>query len=273
MRNVKPFVKWVGGKTQLLSVIHEMMPKDYNRYYEPFVGGGALFFDLQPEDAVINDINPSLINTYRQLRADAALVNHHLRLLDEAIAHEGEAYFYDVRTLFNEKMKKREMDSQLAAIFIFLSKHSFNGLFRQNSKGEYNSPSNHETGPSTPEEILLADGEVLRGKTVLCGDFEQAVRDADRNDFVFIDSPYAPLKATSFDKYTATGFAKEEHERLACVFRDLNSRGCQCMLTNHNTEFIRSLYDGFNMREVSVRRSINSDGAHRHGKEIIITNY
>lgn len=273
MGNVKPFVKWVGGKTQLLPVIHEMMPKDYNRYYEPFVGGGALFFDLQPEDAVINDINPSLINTYRQLRADATLVNHHLRLLDEAIAHEGEAYFYDVRTLFNEKMKKREMDSQLAAIFIFLSKHSFNGLFRQNSRGEYNSPSNHETGPSTPEEILLADGEVLRGKTVLCGDFEQAVRDANRNDFVFIDSPYAPLKATSFDKYTATGFAKEEHERLACVFRDLDGRGCQCMLTNHNTKFIRSLYDGFNMREVSVRRSINSDGAHRHGKEIIITNY
>lgn len=142
MGNVKPFVKWVGGKTQMLPVIHEMMPKDYNRYYEPFVGGGALFFDLQPEDAVINDINPSLINTYRQLRADAALVNHHLRLLDEAIAHEGEAYFYDVRTLFNEKLKKREMDSQLAAIFIFLSKHSFNGLFRQNSKGEYNSASN-----------------------------------------------------------------------------------------------------------------------------------
>lgn len=273
MSNVKPFVKWVGGKTQLLPVIHEMMPKTYNRYFEPFVGGGALFFDLQPKEAIINDVNPSLINAYRQLRADAALVNQQLRLLDETIAHEGEAYFYDVRTLFNKKLKREEMDAQLAAIFIFLSKHSFNGLFRQNNKGEYNSPSNHYTGSSTSEEILLADGKTLRGRTILCVDFEIAVRDASRGDFVFIDSPYAPLKATCFDKYTAVGFTKEDHKRVARVFHNLDKRGCLCMLTNHNTEFIRSLYEGFNMREVSVRRAINSDGAHRHGKEIIITNY
>ena len=273
MENVKPFVKWAGGKTQLLPVIREMMPDRYDRYFEPFVGGGALFFDLMPERASINDINPSLVNTYRQLRDNAKLVNYQLRLLDDKISRIGEMYFYDVRRVFNEKLKKGEYDSQLAAIFIFLSKHSFNGLFRQNSKGEYNTPSNHETGPSTPEGILLADGEALKGADILCGDFEDAVRDAGEGDFVFIDSPYAPLKATSFDKYTAAGFAREEHERLSRVFRDLDRRGCRCMLTNHNTEFIRRLYDGFSMCEVSVRRSINSDGAHRHGKEIIITNY
>ena len=273
MKNVKPFVKWVGGKTQLLPTIREMMPTTFERYYEPFVGGGALFFDLKPSHAVINDINRSLITTYKQLRVNASLVNDQLRLLDESIAEMGEQYFYDVRKIFNEKMKKEEYDSQLAAIFIFLSKHSFNGLYRQNSHGEYNSPSNHMTGPSTPEEILIADSNVLKDTDILCMDFEEALESASHDDFVFLDSPYAPLNATSFDKYTASGFSKEDHERLARVFRDLDVRGCHCMLTNHNTDFIRTLYHDFNMREVSVRRAINSDGAHRRGKEVNITNY
>ena len=108
MKNVKPFVKWVGGKTQLLPTIREMMPTTFERYYEPFVGGGALFFDLKPSHAVINDINRSLITTYKQLRVNASLVNDQLRLLDESIAEMGEQYFYDVRKIFNEKMKKEE---------------------------------------------------------------------------------------------------------------------------------------------------------------------
>ncbi len=272
MNTVKPFVKWLGGKTQLLPTIREIMPANYRRYFEPFVGGGALFFDLRPADAVINDINPALINTYQQLKKNAVLVNQQLRLLDEAISDLGEPYFYEVRSLFNEKMKRKEYDSQLAAIFIFLSKHSFNGLYRQNRRGEYNSPSNHQTGPSTPEEILVADGNVLRETEILCKDFEEALETASCDDFVFLDSPYVPLKETTFDRYTANGFSTEDHERLAHVFRDLDQRGCHCMLTNHNTDFIHSLYHDFHIREVSVRRAINSDGAHRRGTEVIITN-
>lgn len=273
MNYVKPFVKWVGGKTQLLPTIREMMPPNFHRYFEPFVGGGALFFDLRPRRAVINDINLALITTYKQLRMNANLVNVQLRLLDESIAEMGEPYFYEIRKIFNAKMKKDEYDSQLAAIFIFLSKHSFNGLYRQNKHGEYNSPSNHEIGPSTPKEILFADSGVLKNVEILCTDFEEALESAGRDDFVFLDSPYVPLNTTSFDKYTASGFSKENHERLARVFRDLDARGCHCMLTNHNTDFIRQLYHDFNWKEVSVRRAINSDGAHRRGKEIIITNY
>ena len=170
-------------------------------------------------------------------------------------------------------VRKGEYDSQLAAIFIFLSKHSFNGLFRQNSKGEYNTPSNHWTGRSTPESVLLADSEALKEADILCGDFEDAVRDAGKGDFVFFDSPYAPLKTTSFDKYMAAGFPKEEHERLACVFRNLDKRGCYCMLTNHDTPLVRNLYKGFRMRTVPARRSISADGQKRMGSELIITNY
>ena len=273
MEKAKPFVKWVGGKTQLLPVIHEMMPEYYNNYFEPFVGGGALFFSVQPAHAVINDANLSLINTYRQLRDEAALVNHQLCLLDDRISVVGEPYFYDVRKVFNEKREKGEYDSQLAAIFIFLSKHSFNGLFRENSKGEYNSPSNHWTGRSTPESVLLADSKTLKETEILCGDFEDAVHDAGKGDFAFLDSPYAPLKATSFDKYMAAGFPKEQHERLANVFRDLDRRGCRCMLTNHDTPFIRDLYRGFRMRTVPARRSISADGQKRKGTELIVTNY
>lgn len=273
MEKAKPFVKWAGGKTQLLPVIHEMIPEYYNNYFEPFVGGGALFFSVQPVHAVINDTNPSLINAYRQLREDAALVNHQLRLLDDNISRIGEPYFYDARREFNEKSKKGEYDPRLAAIFIFLSKHSFNGLYRENAKGEYNAPSNHWTGASTPEEILLADSEALRGADIRCGDFEDAVRDAGKGDFVFLDSPYAPLKETSFDKYTAKGFPKEEHERLSRVFRDLDRRGCSCMLTNHDTPFVRALYEGFRMKTVPARRSINADGKNRKGTELIVTNY
>lgn len=273
MEKAKPFVKWAGGKTQLLPVIQEMMPEHFGNYFEPFLGGGALFFSVRPSRSVINDVNPSLVNAYRQLREDAELVNYQLRLLDDKIAIVGEPYFYDVRKMFNEKREKGEYDSQLAAIFIFLSKHSFNGLFRENSKGEYNSPSNHWTGRSTPESILLADSKALKETEILCGDFEDAVRDAGKDDFVFFDSPYAPLKATSFDKYMAAGFPKEQHERLASVFRDLDRRGCRCMLTNHDTQFVRNLYRGFRMKTVPARRSINADGKNRKGTELIVTNY
>ena len=271
--DAKPFVKWAGGKTQLLPVIRSMMPSSFRCYYEPFVGGGALFFDLKPVPAVINDANPALVNAYRWVRDDPYAVNAELRRLDAEIAQDGEPFFYVARNLFNKKKLAGELDAELAALFVFLSKHSFNGIFRENRKGEYNAPTNHFTGASTTEEILLADSAVLKNTEILCGDFEDAVRNAQKDNFVFFDSPYAPLKATSFDKYTASGFPDEDHRRLADVFRKLDKRGCFLMLTNHDTPFVRSLYDGFHIRTVSARRSINCDGGNRKGTEIVVTNY
>lgn len=273
MNRARPFIKWVGGKTQLLPILSQMMPKHYKTYYEPFVGGGAFFFHLQPKHAVINDVNPVLINAYRQIQKNVERVNLQLRILDCNIARKGEPYFYEVRDFFNQKMRAGEYDTLLAAMFVFLSKHSFNGLFRLNAKGDYNTPSNHSDVLSTPASDLLEVKEALQYTNILCGDFQASLDWAKEGDFVFLDSPYAPLKETSFDKYTEDGFAKEDHERLAKTFRNLTEHGVSCMLTNHGTPFIRRLYDGFHIHEVSVRRSINSDGKHRTGREVIITNY
>ncbi len=272
---VGPFVKWAGGKRQLLAQIKERMPREYNRYYEPFIGGGAVVFDLLPENALINDINEALINAYVQIRENVDSFLDNIHRIDSAIGEDGKAYYYSMRNLYNMKLEKMEYDIELAALFVFLNKHCFNGLYRVNSKGLFNVPYNNSKRVSCDEESIRMTSDYLKRVTITTGDFEDACRNSGRGDFVFLDSPYAPLNPTSFESYTKEGFTLESHERLARLYDELTDRGCYCMLTNHNTELIEQLYGnkGYTISVVNVKRMINSDANNRKGQEVIICNY
>lgn len=277
MRNssIAPFVKWAGGKRQLLSEIRKRMPEKYNRYYEPFVGGGAVTFELLPANAVINDINRALVNTYRQIRQVPQDFLREVNKIDEAMWEDGKEYYYAMRQNYNDKLMKEEFDPKLAALFVFLNKHCFNGLYRVNGKGLFNVPYNNSRSKSCDKDSILAISEYLKQINILEGDFQAACEQAGEGDFVFIDSPYAPLNPTSFESYTKQGFDIESHQRLANLYDELTERGCRCMLTNHNTELINELYGnkGYKIDVVSVKRMINSDASNRKGEEVIICNY
>lgn len=274
-KKVVPFVKWAGGKRQLLDRISERMPQTYNNYYEPFIGGGAVLFELQPENAVINDINASLINTYRVIASKPQEFIAFVQRLDSEMGEDGKEYYYSLREHYNDKLMKEELDVELAALFVFINKHCFNGLYRVNGKGLFNVPYNNSKKESIDADSIMEVSKYLKTVNVMLGDFEVACRDAKAGDFVFFDSPYAPLNPTSFESYTKEGFDVESHERLARLFDELTRRGCYCMLTNHNTDFINQLYGnkGYRIDVVDVKRMINSDASKRTGEEVIICNY
>ena len=273
--NVTPFVKWAGGKRQLLAQIKERMPKTYHDYYEPFVGGGAVTFELLPTNALINDINKALMNTYRQICHSPETFLDTVKVLDEQIWEDGKMYYYSLRERYNDKLMRAEYDVELAALFVFINKHCFNGLYRVNGKGLFNVPYNNSRRKSVNEKMVLDISNYLKGIRIMEGDFEVACAGAKEGDFVFLDSPYAPLNPTSFESYTKVGFDIESHRRLARLYDELTSRGCYCMHTNHNTDLIRELYSnkGYQMDVVNVKRMINSDASNRVGEEVIIYNY
>lgn len=273
--NIAPFVKWAGGKRQLLPQIKERMPEKYNDFYEPFVGGGAVTFELLPENALINDINKALINTYLQIRDVPEEFLREVHKLDEEMWEDGKEYYYSLREHYNDKLMKAEFDVELAALFVFINKHCFNGLYRVNGKGLFNVPYNNSRRLSVEDYSIMEISKYLKTVTIIDGDFEVACKKAKKKDFIFIDSPYAPLNPTSFESYTKEGFDVESHKRLAKLFDELTQRGCYCMLTNHNTDFINELYGGkgYKIEVVSVKRMINSDASNRVGEEVIIRNY
>ena len=273
--NIAPFVKWAGGKRQLLPQIKERMPEKYNRYFEPFVGGGAVVFGLQPEKALINDINRALINVYKCICDKPEEFLCVIDKLDSEIWQDGKTYYYFLRERYNDKLMKSEYDVELAALFVFLNKHCFNGLYRVNGKGLFNVPYNNSRRASVDKNAIMDISKYLQDVIIMDGDFEKACEEAQKGDFIFFDSPYAPLNPTSFEAYTKEGFDIESHKRLARYFDVLTDRGCYCMLTNHNTEFINELYSGkrYKIDVVKVKRMINSDATNRVGEEVIICNY
>lgn len=272
---IAPFVKWAGGKRQLLPQIKERMPQTYHHYYEPFVGGGAVIFELLPANALINDINQALINTYTQICHSPEAFLNIVNKLDAEQWKDGKEYYYSLRERYNNKLVKAEYDAEMAALFVFINKHCFNGLYRVNGKGLFNVPYNNSRRASVDEKAIMETSEYLKSVTITAGDFEVACADAKKGDFVFFDSPYAPLNPTSFESYTKEGFDIESHKRLANLYDELTDRGCYCMLTNHNTELIHTLYGdkGYNIDVVNVKRMINSDASNRVGEEVIICNY
>ena len=271
---MKPIIKWVGGKHQLLDKIKEKMPEEYNIYYEPFLGGAAVLFDLNPTNAVVNDINPELINMYLQVRDHVDDVIDELTTLDNSheVSDDPKEFYYSVREKFNSNLGINDTDQ--AARFIYLNKHCFNGLYRVNKKGEFNVPFNGKlSGWSADPDHLRELSTRLKDVDIRCGDYVGAVRDAGKDDFIFLDPPYDVITDTSFTDYTKDGFGSEEQRKVADLFKDLTDRGCKCMLTNHDTPLIRELYKDFKIEVVDVRRSINRNGSDRTGTEVIITNY
>ena len=271
--DISPVVKWAGGKRQLLNRIIERMPERYNNYFEPFVGGGAVLFGLQPNTATVNDINGELINLYRTIREQPQQFITELAAIDKVNCNK--EYYYTQRERYNEKIKANEHDPELAALFVWLNKHCFNGLYRVNKHGLFNVPYNNKDGStqSATIENITAMSNFLQRVRIMHGDFEVSVEDTAAEDFVFFDSPYASINATSFDSYTKEGFAEEEHRRLAELFKALDKKGCYCMLTNHDVPLIRELYTDYNIEVVEVKRLINRNADARTGVEVIITNY
>lgn len=272
----KPFVKWAGGKRQILDKLIKYVPEDFNTYYEPFVGGGALFFELSPKNAVINDSNEELINVFRCIKDEEKLtkmsneLNHHE-------ANHSEEYYYKIRNIDRDKNKfNRLSDYKRAARTIYLNKACFNGLYRVNSKGEFNVPFGKKLKVNTYEgqNIGIIHAYLnFNNIKILSIDFEAAVKDAKEGDFIYFDPPYDSDTST-FNSYTENGFSKDEQIRLSNVFKNLSDRGCYVMLSNHNTVLINELYKDFYIHKITAKRNINSNGKKR-GKveEVIITNY
>ncbi len=269
---IAPVVKWAGGKRQLLPHIEPMIP-DFNTYYEPFFGGGAVFCSVEPKKAVINDFNAQLVTMYKQIKKSPSSVcdelldiqtkYNELRTMDEK-----DALYYDLREEYNFRISEKRKD--VAPLLIFLNKAGFNGLYRVNASGRYNVPPAHRKQINAyDEENIISLSKALKKARVLCGDFEKACKDAEKGDFVFFDSPYYD----TFDTYQAGGFSEADHVRLRDLFKALNKKGVLCMLTNNDCDRIKQLYKGFNIRPVDVKRMINCDGSNRTGKEVIITNY
>jgi len=274
-KKIEPFVKWAGGKNQLLDKLHNKIPNTYGTYFEPFIGGGALLFHEKPKKAVISDINEQLINIYLQLQAAPKSVIREVNKLDKGSCDKD--YYLAIREAYNKKIQAHELDAECAALMIWINKHCFNGLYRVNSKGLFNVPyNNKQTGKSIDETNLMSIGYFLKNSHVqiLCQDFEMTCESAQAGDFVYFDSPYIPVSETAnFTDYTKDGFTYEDHVRLAELYKRLDARGVKAMLSNHDVSLVYELYKGYKIENVDVRRSINSDAKKRVGKEVIITNY
>lgn len=271
----KPFVKWAGGKRQILDKLKQYAPHKYNCYYEPFIGGGAFFFELSPKKAVINDSNQELMNVYQVLR-DHDKYTKMCKVLNQYEANHSEEQYYEIRNKDKEKSFTRLSDYKKAARTIYLNKSCFNGLYRVNSKGQFNVPFNKNKTVNTYDgENLLTIHMYLNMNdiTIQSIDFEESIKTAKKGDFVYFDPPYDSDTQT-FNSYTEEGFGKDEQRRLAKVFKELDARGVYVMLSNHNTTLINELYKDYNIHIIEAKRSINSKGTKRGNvEELIITNY
>ncbi|MEZ7549686.1 DNA adenine methylase [Streptococcus sp. 20925_1_22] len=273
--NLQPFTKWTGGKRQLLGELRSYMPETYGRYFEPFVGGGALFFDLAPEKAVINDFNEELINAYRQIKNNPAeLIN----LLIKHKENNNKDYYLALRSADRDGRISRMTGVERAARILYMLRVDFNGLYRVNSKNQFNVPYGRYKNPKIVDvDLLYQISEYLNENDVeiLQTDFAEAVKDAQTGDFVYFDPPYIPLNETSsFTSYTHEGFSYEEQVRLRDTFKELTERGVYAMLSNSSSPLVEELYKDFNIYFVEAQRTNGAKSSSR-GKisEIIVTNY
>jgi DNA adenine methylase len=272
----KPFLKWAGGKTRLLNKLEAHFPKTFGTYYEPFLGGGAVFFYLVERhprfNAVLSDINEELITAYRVVKEDVEELIKHLKEHKKKYKSDPKKYYYFVRDTFEPSN-----DVEQTARLIFLNKTCFNGLYRVNKKGKFNVPLGRYKNPKIcDKENLLAVNKVLQWSNakLLVGDFQETTNDAKKGDFVYFDPPYKPVSSTAnFTSYTSSGFSIKEQERLGSWFKKLDERGCKIVLSNSDTEKIWNIYDGFEIERIPTLRAINCKGNSRAGHtELIIHN-
>ena len=272
---LQPFTKWTGGKIQLLPVIRELMPKTYNRYFEPFVGGGALFFDLAPKDAVINDFNAELINCYQQIKDNPQELIEILKVHQE---YNSKEYYLDLRSADRDERIDMMSEVQRAARILYMLRVNFNGLYRVNSKNQFNVPYGRYKNPKIVDEELISAISVYLNNNQLeikVGDFEKAIVDVRTGDFVYFDPPYIPLSETSaFTSYTHEGFSFADQVRLRDAFKRLSDTGAYVMLSNSSSALVEELYKDFNIHYVEATRTNGAKSSSR-GKisEIIVTNY
>jgi len=269
-----PVVKWVGGKRQLLDEIAPRLPERITTYCEPFLGGGAVLFSLQPRNAIVNDLNADLMLVYEVIRDDVELL---IAALEQ---HENTAeYFYNIRDLDRDKNAYREMSAvERASRIIYLNKTCYNGLFRVNASGEFNSPFGHYKNPNIVNApVLRAVSKYLTANNIqlLHIDFEEVLQRVPRGGFVYLDPPYDPVSDTaSFTGYNRGGFGREEQERLKRCCDELAARGVRFLLSNSATSFIKELYTGYTVEIVHAKRAINSDASKRGAvEEVLIRNY
>jgi DNA adenine methylase len=262
-----PFLKWAGGKRQLLQQYSPLLPTTWRTYFEPFLGGGVVFFRLQPTAAVLSDVNEELINAYAVVRDRVDELITALRV------HRSERdYYYSVRAWKTETLAPVER----AARLIFLNRTCFNGLYRVNKRGEFNVPFGRYANPTICDVAgLTATSLALKGTDIRAADFEETLESAREGDFVYLDPPYSPLSVTSsFTAYAVEGFGEEEQRRLASVYKRLDTRGIILMLSNSASEFVRALYTDFRVIEVTAKRAINSKASGRGPiTELVILNY
>lgn len=267
----KPFVKWVGGKRQLLKQFQNFYPKDFNpitnTYFEPFVGGGAVFFNLHPYKATLSDINEELIATYQTIKEAPE------KLIKELKKYKYEKEFYlEIRAQDPKKLSKVKVASR----FLFLNRTGFNGLYRVNSKGGFNVPFGRYTNPIICDEANIQNvSQLLQNVEIKNRSYKEVLKDAKKGDFIYFDPPYIPLNPTSsFTSYTQDGFGKKQQEELRDVFVKLHKKGCFVMLSNSDTPVTRELYKDFTINTVFAGRMVNAN-AKKRGKvqEVVVCNY
>ena len=271
---VVPVVKWVGGKRQLLDEITPLLPKRITSYCEPFLGGGAVLFSIQPTRAIVNDLNQDLITVYEVIRDDVE------SLLESLKKHENTAeYFYAIRDMDRDKEVYQAMSKvERASRLIYLNKTCYNGLFRVNSSGEFNSPFGHYKNPNIVNEPILRAVSKYFGAsniTFYREDFAETLKRVRKGGFVYLDPPYDPVSDTaSFTGYNKGGFDRNEQIRLKQCCDELTRRGVKFMLSNSATEFIKELYGEYEITIVKAKRAINSDASKRGAiEEVLIRNY
>lgn len=261
----KPFIKWAGGKNRYASLLSALAPPSTGIYREPFMGSAALFFNLQPEAAVLSDANEDLIACFQQVREDPFAVMDRLDEMPNA-----REYYEDIRRVDRATLTPQER----AAWVIYLNKTGFRGLWRVNQRGEFNVPYGEYDRPYYNRDTLLTAAKILEAADIKCEDFQSATSTAQPGDWVYLDPPYVPTGAWGdFTRYTKTKFPLEEHERLAATLKDLNDRGVYFLLTNSDTPLVRELYDGFHMTTLATRRDIDLRADQRKSVDLVVTNY
>lgn len=273
-KSIAPVVKWVGGKRQLLDEITPLLPKNITSYCEPFLGGGAVLFSIQPTVAIVNDVNEDLITVYEVIRDDVGA------LIDSLRKHKNTSeYFYTIRDTDRDKEAYLSMSKvEKASRLIYLNKTCFNGLFRVNSSGEFNSPYGHYKNPNIVNELgLLAVSKYFNENNISFynEDFSETLKRIETDSFAYLDPPYDPVSDTaSFTGYSKGGFNKSEQVRLKQCCDELTVRGIKFMLSNSATDFIKDLYKDYHINVVKAKRAINSNADRRGAvEEVLITNY
>lgn len=263
-------MKWAGGKGGLLKKLEPFFPDEFDTYFEPFVGGGAVFFHLKPPRAVINDLNRELMDVYENVKNDVEAL---MAALDKQQKYvDDKEYFYKMRGKNPNRMKPINQ----AARTIFLNKTCFNGIYRVNAKGVFNVPFGDMNNPTLCErENLLECSKVLKNTEIISGDYKALLPRIMKGDFVYLDPPYVPLSETAhFTSYTRGGFGEEEQKELKEFCDKLDSRGVQFLLNNSDTELVRDLYSSFKIVVIEARRSLAASGDSRKpAREMVVTNY